>query len=194
VRRGDAILPPSALGSPILVDPGAVALVVVAPGHGDRPYTLNLHEGDQVEQTLEAGEVAASAPALAAGPPVNPAPDVAPAPPPSAGSGLRTLGFVLGGVGVAGLATGGVTGVLALDRASTVKAHCPSLACDPQGLSAASQGQWLASTSTIAFIAGGVLVAAGAYFVFFGGSRSSGVALAPALGPRTGGAVLQGAF
>jgi hypothetical protein len=179
----------------MLVDPGPVTLVVVTPGRADRPYTLTLHEGDQVEQTLQAGDVAGAAPsAPASGAPVASAPDVAPAPAQPSGGVRRTLGFVLGGVGVAGLATGAVTGLLALDRASTVKAHCPGLACDPQGLSAASQGQWLASTSTVAFIAGGVLVAAGAYFVFFGGSRSSSVAIAPAVGPQTGGAILQGAF
>jgi hypothetical protein len=195
VRQGDATIPASALGSPMLIDPGPVTLVVVAPGRADRPYTLTLHDGDQVEQMLEAGDVApTSGPALAAGAPAAPPPDVTPAPVPPSGHGQRTLGFVLGGVGVAGLATGAVTGLLALDRASTVKAHCPGLACDPLGLSAASQGQWLASTSTIAFIAGGVLVAAGAYFVFFGGSRSSGIALAPAIGPQSGGAILQGAF
>jgi hypothetical protein len=196
VRQGEATIPASALGSPMLVDPGPVTLVVVAPGRADRPYTLRLHDGDQVEQTLEAGDVAPAAASggVAAGAPAAPPPDVAPVPAQPSGHGQRTLGFVLGGVGVAGLATGAVTGLLALDRASTVKAHCPGLACDPQGLSAASQGQWLASTSTIAFIAGGVLVAAGAYFVFFGGPRSSGVALAPAIGPQSGGAVLQGAF
>ncbi len=91
-----------------------------------------------------------------------PAPDAVPVPaaPPATGRGRRTVGFVLGGIGVAGLATGAVTGLLALNRGSTVKSHCPDLTCDPQGLSAASQGQWLAPTSTVAFIAGGVLVAA----------------------------------
>ena len=106
---------------------------------------------------------------------------------------VRTLGFVLGGVGVAGLATGAVTGLLALDRGSTVKSHCPDLACDPQGLSAASQGQWLAPTSTVAFIAGGVLVAAGAVLRSRRGPRSS-VAVAPSIGPQHGRAPSSGAF
>jgi hypothetical protein len=97
-------------------------------------------------------------------------------------------------VGVAGLAAGVVTGLLALDRASTVKHHCTNDACDPQGLDAASQGKWLAPTSTVAFIAGGVLVAGGAYLVFFGGSPSTGVALAPTVSPHAGGAVLRADF
>ena len=194
VHRAGAVVPASALGAPMLVDPGSVTLTVTAPGHANRPYTLSLHEGDQVEQTLEAGDVSTVTPASVA--PAAPAPDVAPTPAvqPPTGSGRRTVGFVLGGIGLAGVATGAVTGLLALNRASTVKSHCPDLACDPQGLSAASQGQWLAPTSTVAFVAGGVLVAAGAYFVFFSASRSSSVALAPAIGPQTGGALLRGEF
>jgi len=195
VHEGDAIVPTSALGSPMLVDPGPLALIVTAPGHVDRPYTLSLHDGDQVEQTLEAGDVVAvSAPAAAA--PAAPSSEMAPAPvvPPPTSSGRRTIGFVLGGIGLAGLGTGAVTGLLALDRASTVKSHCPGLACDPQGLSAASQGQWLAPTSTVAFIAGGVLVAGGAYLVLSNGSRSTSLALTPLIGPQTGGAVVRGQF
>jgi hypothetical protein len=196
VHRGDAVVPASALGAPMLVDPGSMTLVVTARGHADRPYTLSLHEGDQVEQMLEVGDVQTGTPSPASAAPAATAPAAVsgPAAPPVTGRGRRTVGFVLGGIGVAGLATGAVTGLLALDRASTVKSHCPDLACDPQGLSAASQGQWLAPTSTVAFVAGGVLVAAGAYFVFFSGSRSSSVALAPAIGPQTGGALLRGEF
>lgn len=194
VRQGDAVLPASVLGSPMLVDPGQVPIVVVAAGRADRPYTLTLKEGDQVEQTLDVGQ---AAPAPSAPPPVAtvPAPEVALAPaPPATWHGRRTLGFVVGAVGVAGLATGAVTGLLALDCASTVKSHCPDSACDPQGLDAASQGRWLAPTSTVAFIAGGVLLAGGAYLVLAGGTSAPSAALAPTIGPQSGGAVLRGTF
>jgi hypothetical protein len=138
VHKADTIVPSSSLGSPILVDPGGLALVVTAPGRVDRTYTLSLHDGDQVEQTLEAGDVAQVAPVPSEGAPSSPPVEVTPVPhAPATGHGRRTLGFVLGGIGLAGIATGTVTGLLALDRASTVKNHCPGLACDPQGLSAA---------------------------------------------------------
>jgi hypothetical protein len=197
IRKGDAAVPASALGSPMLVNPGTLTLVVVAPGRVDHPYTLNLHEGDQVEQTLDPGDPIPVAPTPATGAVSPPSPEVPPAAPAGQphGGGLRTLGFVLGGVGVAGLATGAVTGLLTLDRASTVKSHCPDLACDPQGLTAASQGQWLSTMSTVAFIAGGALVVGGAYFIFFCGGRSTAtVAITPALGPGAGGALLRGVF
>jgi len=205
VHDGDAVLTAPTLGAVRLVDPGLHVVIVAAAGHEDRPYALTLKEGDQVEQTLDVGEVrAASAPhpqgavapaAVPLGPAVAPAPaEPGVAPPPETGGGGRTVGWVLGSAGVAGIALGAVTGVLALDRAATVKSHCPGEACDPQGLDAASQGKWLAPTSTVAFIAGGALLAAGAYFVFFGRSPSSGVALAPTAGPGRAGAALSGEF
>lgn len=194
VHEGDVPVAASALGVARLVDPGQHVITVTAPGHADRPYTLTLHEGDQVDQTLDAGEATTTAEILP--PPSAPAAPSEPSPPPPRAEGhlRRTLGIAIGGVGVASLAAGAVTGILALDRASTVKSHCPDLACDSQGLEAASQGKWLAPTSTVTFIAGGVLVAGGAYLVFFGGSASSGVALVPTIAPGAGGAVLRAAF
>ncbi len=198
VHRGDTVVSASSLGTPLLVDPGSVAVVVVAPGRADRPYTLTLHEGDQVEQTLDAGDVTSAPPAPLAGAPAPaqvPDAGAPPAPPPMpAGHGRRTLGLVLAGVGLASVAAGAVTGLLALDRASTVKNHCPDDACDAQGLDAASQGKWLAPTSTVTFIAGGAFLAAGAYFVFFGGRTTPTVAVTPSIGPQMGGAVFHGAF
>jgi hypothetical protein len=195
VHDGDTILSGSALGSVRLVDPGLHVVIVSAAGHADRPYALTLREGDQVEQTLEAGEV--SSPATPAAPSTAPPPvqvEPSAAPPAAASNARQTIGFVVGGVGLAALATGAITGILALDRASTVKSHCPNLACDAQGLDAASQGKWLAPTSTAMFIAGGVLAAGGAYLVFFGGRPSSSVAIAPTVAPHGGGAVLRADF
>jgi hypothetical protein len=196
VHEGEGVLERTTLGRPMLVDPGKVVVVVTAAGRVDRTYALALKEGDQVEQSLDAGE---PAPAGAATPPpvVPPPPTTTPVQPaeepPSNGQLRRTLGFAVGGVGVAGLAVGAVTGILALDRASTVKQHCPDQACDPQGLDAASQGKWMAPTSTVSFIAGGVLVAGGAYLVFFGDGPKT-VALAPSVSTSGVGALLQGAF
>jgi hypothetical protein len=202
VRDGEDVVERGELGTARTVDPGAHVVVVTAPGHADRSYDVTLHEGDQVEQTIDAG-----VPSAAASGPTSPAPAPAPAasdvngtsaeaPPvsPSGGSGLRTAGFVLGGVGVAGIATGAVTGILALGRASTVKSHCPGDACDPQGLDAASQGKWLAPTSTVAFVAGGAFLAAGAYLVFFHGHASANVVVAPTAAAGTAGAIVRATF
>ncbi|HEY6461518.1 MAG TPA: hypothetical protein VIY73_15230, partial [Polyangiaceae bacterium] len=197
VRDGEDVVEKGDLGTARTVDPGVHVVVVTAPGRADRSYDVTLHEGDQVEQTIDAGAPSAAATAPPVPAPASTAPVATvetPPPSPSSGKGVRTTGFVLGGIGVAGIATGAVTGILALGRASTVKSHCPGDACDPQGLDAASQGKWLAPTSTVAFIAGGAFLAAGAYLVFFRGHASANVVLAPTAAAGAAGAIVRATF
>jgi hypothetical protein len=197
VRDGEDVVERGDLGTARTVDPGVHVVVVTAPGHADRSYDLTLHEGDQVEQTIDTGGTSAvpTTSTVPAPVPVAPGASAEATPPsPSSGKGVRTAGFVLGGIGVAGIATGAVTGILALGRASTVKSHCPGDACDPQGLDAASQGKWLAPTSTVAFVAGGAFLAAGAYLVFFRGRASANVVIAPTAAAGTAGAIVRATF
>ena len=70
------------------------------------------------------------------------------------GDSQRTLGYVAGGLGLAGLAVGAVTGVLVLDRKSTVNDECKGHVCSKEGKEAADSGQTLAAISTIAFAVG----------------------------------------
>jgi hypothetical protein len=200
VRIGANVLDPTALARPVRVDPGTVTVVVTAPGRADRTYAWTVGERDHLDESIEPGGAPDAAGAVQPSPPPSPTQPPTPAPatvPASADvtpGGTRTLGFVLGGAGLAAIGVGTVTGLLALDRASTVKSHCDATdACDAQGLDAASQGKWLAPTSTIAFIAGGVLVAAGAYFVFWH-DRGRDVAWAPWVEPGGGGAAMSGRF
>jgi hypothetical protein len=75
-------------------------------------------------------------------------------------SARRSWTYLIGGVGIAGLVLGSVTGTMALMRKKNeVDEHCEDVsadvvACDEQGLSAAESGQSLALTSTIAFAVG----------------------------------------
>ena len=81
----------------------------------------------------------------------------------SSGSGLRTAGFIIGGVGVAGLIVGTIEGVLATSSKSS---NCPTNnLCLHAGDASSIQSQAL--VSTIGFVAGGVLTATGLGFVLF---------------------------
>lgn len=62
---------------------------------------------------------------------VTPAPDVALGPATSAGRGQRTVGLVVGGVGVAGLVVGSIFGVNASSKWSSAKKDCQPGACGP---------------------------------------------------------------
>jgi hypothetical protein len=109
-----------------------------------------------------------------------------------ASSPLRTVGWVVGGVGAAGLIAGVVAGGVAVsDKAS---AHCTGDLC--QG--SLSPAKSAATASTIGLIAGGVLLAGGAGLVIFGPSRRSepttGIRVLPAFTANGGVLMAGGSF
>jgi hypothetical protein len=171
VRNGESIVPRAELGSSIATDPGELLVKVSAPGRKDSTLTVTLAEGETKDVACELGPLdtpSASDPAAA-----NPSRNAAGAS--AGGDGAaseasdprRTAAFVLLGVGAASLVVGGVSGILAVSKAGTVKDHCDaSNQCDQEGVDAASSGRFLSPLSTVTVIAGAVLVGAGAYFYF----------------------------
>ena len=87
------------------------------------------------------------------------------------GNGLRTAGIVVAASGIVGLAVGTVFGMEALSTKST---HCSGDLCAP---GSASQAYGQATASTVAFVAGGVLLAGGVTLWVFaprgGGSKTA---------------------
>jgi hypothetical protein len=95
-------------------------------------------------------------------------------------SGRRIAGITLAGVGFVGVTLGAVSGVLAIDKANTVKAHCDmNVVCDAQGFAAASDGKVLSPLSTVAVVAGAGLMAVGVVFFLWGGKASKQTAITP---------------
>jgi hypothetical protein len=80
---------------------------------------------------------------------------------------LRTVGFVLAGLGVTGIAAGSVTGILALHDKNVVDGNCNPArnGCNPTGFAAAQDGKTMATVSTIGFAAAALSLAAGAWLV-----------------------------
>ncbi|MFZ5891497.1 MAG: hypothetical protein ACOY0T_10640 [Myxococcota bacterium] len=154
VLRDGVELGSASLGVAVPVDPGAHHIELRATGHATRSVSVELAEGESKELVLELG--ARSAEPSVAG-------DRTPAAP--SGSGTRTAGFVVGGVGLAGIATSLVFGALVLDRKSTVDRECAANRCSAAGVEAAESGRTLSTISTIAFAAGAVGVGVGAYLI-----------------------------
>jgi hypothetical protein len=119
----------------------------------------------------------------------------APPPVPDTGSNTwKTVGWVLGGVGIAGLGVGTVFGIIAMGDKNG--AHCSSSGvCDP-GTTGGIKSTAL--VSDIGWIAGGVLLAGGAALVLFapGGSHdaTSGLRVAPVVTASGGAMVMGGSF
>ncbi len=161
------------VGSPLEVDPGAhVFTFKVASGETlERRYVIqssqkNRHELIQLE--------GAKSPAAATGQAEAP---VTPPPEPPAHRGLgsqRFAALAVGGVGVVGLIVGSVYGATAMSRKSDAEELCPDSDCETTAGSQRWQDAEAAgNVSTVAFLAGGVAVAAGAVLWFTAPSRDS---------------------
>lgn len=132
-----------------------------------------------------------------------PPPTPAPSPPPPEekhGNGLFIAGFVVGGLGVIGAATGLVFGSLAQSKHSDANKYCSATSCSsPTGVSLDNDSNTFATLSTAFVIGGAALVAAGVTFVIVGAphgksSSSAMLTLAPQASTTGGGLTLQGRF
>jgi len=89
-------------------------------------------------------------------------------------SALRWTGVAIGAVGLAGIGIGSGYGLVAMSKADVAKGSCDGNACTSQvGVDAAKNARTLATVSTVGFVAGSALLAAGAALFFSGGERSA---------------------
>ena len=101
---------------------------------------------------------------------------------------------MIGGVGVASLAVGVITGILTIGKKSTVDKLCSPTCFEKDRtavLDAESAGKTLSSISTITFIAGGVGLAAGVVLVLTSGPRRAPTTATLGAMPLPGGGALS---
>ncbi len=155
-------------GTPIPVDPGEVNFEVNAPGY--KPWTLQAQVVPGPSQTAidipELQPLDPDAP-QAEGQEVAVSGGDEPfgkdeAPPTESGGTMKTAGLVLGIAGVVGVGVGTYFGLEAKSNNDDSKADCPGNQCETQaGLDARNDAKTAATTSTIAFVLGGALLATG---------------------------------
>jgi hypothetical protein len=185
VMLDDAVVAPASLGTELMVDPGKHVIVVSASNLPDRRYETTLQEGKSASITVEPGARESPPPPVVLAKPAPPPP-----PPPPSTSGQRIAGFVVGGIGLAGLGVGAVTGGLSLSKKSELEKECPNAgACSPQGVAKASEGKRLALVSTASLIAGGVGLGVGVILVLTGGSGQTPMTTV-GVSPLPGGAAI----
>lgn len=171
ITRDGVVVGRASLGTALPVNPGAHDVVVRVPGHEDRHFRVELAESASQQLVLAPGPALAPPPPEVGAPPPKPEPIPAPAPPPApppTASPARTVGFVVGGVGVASLVTGGVFGGLAIGQKRRMDGCYESgsqLLCDSAGLAAADKGHTYATVANVTVAVGLAGIGAGLYLV-----------------------------
>jgi len=169
IKLGDKEFAAAAIGSRIPLDPGKYQVEVTAPGKKGWSTELDVPPGPaSLEVDIPPLVDEAPAPpaprslaAAPAPPPAPAAPSAPPAPPDSGVGARRTLGIVLGGVGLVGIGVGTYFGLRTFSQQSVVEENCDDRYCNQEGLEAEQEARRAAPVSTIAFAAGGALLAGG---------------------------------
>lgn len=217
VKRDGVEIDSAELGTPVPVDPGDFTVEALAPGWMPWSTTITVSLPGTVEVVV---------PALGKAPvkveaPEEPAAPAAPLrradPDEPRRQSRRTLAYVVGGSGLAAIATSLIVGSVASSKWSEAQDHCEDLnsarlACDQEGVDLADSASSLGTLSTVTFVVGAAAVGASAYLYFTSRStgattevapgahatarrRATGVtALVPAVGPNQAGLLLQGGF
>jgi hypothetical protein len=206
-RDGDTIGRPG-WGVAIPVDPGMHTVEASAPGRKVWQGQATV-EGAGVQATLEVpplveapAEPPMTAPTAGTAAPATPSSSIAAAPevaPPTAhGTAQRAGGLVTGAVGVAGLIVGTTFGAIARADNNDAKKNClVDSACNPQGYASSTSAEHAATASTVAFIAGGALVAAGLVVYLTAppsSPRSARIGLTPMVAEAATGVALHGGW
>lgn len=196
IKRDGAVIGRPQWGAEVPVDSGVHAIDVIAPGRNRWTARVKVEPG-QATTTINVPALALEL-ATPARPSSTVLPDKVDA---SSWSTQRTVGVVVGGVGVAGVVVGAVFGVRSLSENADSDSHCTAGApdrCDEAGLQLRSDARTAATVSTVTFAVGGAAVAAGV--VLFatapaGRSKTSSlshVTVSSRIGPSTASVLLQG--
>jgi hypothetical protein len=202
IKRDKNALDAGGWGVPIPIDPGVHSIEISAPKK--KPQTLTVEvDAEHKNETLNV-------------PKLEDAPVEAPrvetkyvtVPQGNFWSVQRTIGLVIGGVGIAGLVGGAATGGVAWSTWSSAKTACGT----PQNVEAklcapgsnapdkASLALTLATTSTVLFVVGGAATAVGAVLFATGASKqeaqptTANVRVAPTVAPGYAGLGVSGSW
>jgi len=198
IKRDGAVVGRALWGTAIPVDPGAHVLEATAPGK--KPWQ------GTAQVTAEKASVVATIPALEDAP-TDAA--VTSAPPPGgavrtdvggSGSGRRTLGLVVGTVGVVGIGVGTGFALNAKSKYNESLGLCSPQdknLCSSSGVTLRDQARSAGTLATVVLGLGGAALVAGAVLFVTapaGSSETPRVAVVPAAAPGSAGFVVVGAY
>jgi hypothetical protein len=222
VRRDRVVVGSAAWGVSSPVDPGEHLVEASAPGHLAWSTRVRIaRDGDEQsvavpaldEKTDSDSNQSATASATSdsdAPPMVQPATETKDTPPEATGgtgNGQRAAGWVLGGLGLASMVTGGVFGVQALSKASDANNQCPTKSgCSSTVVNENHTAKTDALVSDVTIGTGIVAIGVGVYLLISAPSgkpsappasdteTTSRLRFTPTVGPRVAGIALQGSW
>lgn len=187
VKRDGVVVGPGAWATAVPIDNGAHRVDAAAPGYKPFSTTITV-AGDAVRESVFV-PLLERAPEL----PEQPAPSTA-----SFWSPLRYASVAVGVAGVAGVVVGTIFGVRAIGLNNDSKNDCDANSvCGSSGLKSRLDARSAGDVSTVAFVAGGVLLAGGATMFVLAKPRTKtdvGLLAAPLVSQRELGMGLEGTF
>ncbi|MFO0760022.1 MAG: hypothetical protein U0359_26290 [Byssovorax sp.] len=156
-----------ALNVPLPLDPGEHVVSTEAPGRPRLDKRFFIQKGERKAIMLElAPPTVESAKQVRFGTPLAPVPSYLPPLNPGI-SGRRVMAYTLGGIGVAGVLVGAVTGAVTWAQKRPIDENCNDLKiCNPAGESAKSTAKTMGIVSTASFIVGAAGLATGLVLYF----------------------------
>lgn len=166
----------AAWGLAVPIDPGPREVVASAPGRKSWSMKVDVR-GEGLTTVIEVPELARDTGAAIVSPsPPRAADSVAPMSSASTdGSTQRTIGLVVGGVGLLGLGLGTYFGLRSASKNDETDRLCggpPPADCPRDGVDAANDAQSLGNASTVMFVIGGIALAGGLVLFFTAPRRS----------------------
>lgn len=178
------------------LDPGTHQIIIQIPGEETRTRTVTLAKGGStiIDLTPAKPKDPDDGGSVGTGPIRKGRPEVKKKTDPRA-----IVGFAGLGLGVAGLATGAMTGIFAVQQKDIVDARCgTNFVCDPVGFAAVNRFREFGTTSTISFIAGGVFAGVGLTLVLISrrqnADTATNVRMRTAILPGNANLSFEGAF
>jgi hypothetical protein len=191
LKAGGRTIPSSEWASPIVVAAGAVDVVLTdADGKELTRQTVSAAAGQKTAVALDAQPPPPKPPAGKAAMDTDDTDKadevhnkaIVPPPPPS-DSKLRPYSYVAGGVGLAGLATFAIFGLMDKSTYGDLQNACPNNVCPPGKASEVDSGRTQQAVANVGLVIGAVGLATGVTLFLLSPSKSSGPSTGLLVGP-----------
>jgi hypothetical protein len=192
VTINGAPLAAARLGAPVAVEPGPMVVEASRPGEAPVRREISISAGETKTVALSFSK-STTAEGTEAGPRSEPLP-LSPSGAES-GGGVRRLGFVTVGVGVAGIVVFGVAAGLAKGQYSSLEEECGGKRCtDPKYADVVDSGKRLTTIANVGLVVGVAGLVGGGLMIAFGGPSTRKAAAVVSLSPSGAALRYVGAF